>query len=409
MTAENKPPRIDWLSGIRVLLIAHYIPGPLAAFLLKALGAEIIKIEPPQFDYMRKLPPFISGKKGRISAYFHAINQGFQSIVVDFKKKGGVDVLSDLIRKCDILIDGNRADFLTDILGGKISELNSEIVHLPITAFGLHGPLKKMAGHDNNILSMSGVLSYTPITDEKTASVFSVQIADITAGYLAALMAVASALGKKNAKSSFRADTVDVSMLHAAFFLNQIYLSALNATGRSPLPGKELLNGGLPNYRMYLTRDCKSVFFGPIEPNLFKNFCVRSGREDLIALDGKDAEKLTAELKKLIGSKALFEWEQLLSGCDCCFTAVSSLEEAAGNEQINHLGLVREVKDEEYGVLKLSGFPAGFTDQSLQPEMAESAPEPGQHTREILKNTLGYQDELVARLVEEKAVSVYVP
>jgi alpha-methylacyl-CoA racemase len=228
--------KVDWLKGVKILLIAHYIPGPMAAYLLKCLGAEVIKCEPPFYDH---------------------------SIVVDFKKEGGVEVLKDLIKASDALIDGNRANYLNEVLGEAVSDINPDIIHIPITAYGLKGPMKDIAGHDNNVLSLAGTLSYSSVSVQGTPSIFSAQLADITSGYIAALIAVSSILGKRNSKSNVKIGTVDASMMHAAFFLNQIYVAGMNATGKPPAHSKEFLNGGLPNYAMYLTKDEKSIFFGP--------------------------------------------------------------------------------------------------------------------------------------------------
>ena len=396
--------KVDWLKGVKVLLFAHYIPGPLAAYLLKCLGAEVIKCEPPFYDYMRQLPPFIKGKNGKMSAYFRALNAGFKSIVIDFKKEDGVEVLKDLIKASDVLIDGNRANYLNKVLGEAVSNINPDIIHIPITAYGLKGPMRDIAGHDNNILSLAGTLSYTSVSAQGTPSIFSAQLADITSGYIAAIIAVSSILGKRNSNSKAEIGTVDASMMHAAFFLNQIYVAGMNATEKPPVPGKELLNGGLPNYTMYLTKDEKSIFFGPIEPNLLKNFCETTCREDLMSLLYKDNSKLYDELVNLFKSKNLKEWEDLLHDCDCCFTRVNNLEEAMNDPQIKKLGLITEVEDEAYGTLSLTGFPAGFTENSLQPDFAEPAPEPGEHTNEILKKFLSYNSEKIEKLITNKAV-----
>jgi crotonobetainyl-CoA:carnitine CoA-transferase CaiB-like acyl-CoA transferase len=229
-------------------------------------------------------------------------------------------------------------------------------------------------------------------------------LADITSGYIAALIAVSSILGKGNRNSNIKIGTVDVSMLHAAFFLNQIYVAGMNATGKSPVPGKELLNGSSPNYNMYLTKDEKPIFFGPIEPNLFKNFCKAIYREDLMNLLNKDNSRLYNELVSLFKSKNLNEWKNLLHNCDCCFTEVNNLEEAIYYPQIEELGLITEVKDGEYGILSLAGFPAGFTENSLQPDFTESAPEPGEHTNEILNGFLSYDPKKIEKLIDNKAV-----
>lgn len=396
--------KVDWLKGIKVLLVAHYIPGPMAAYLLKCLGAEVIKCEPPFYDYMRQLPPFINGKNGKISAYFRALNAGFKSIVVDFKKEGGIGVLKDLIKASDALIDGNRANYLNEVLGETVNDINPDIIYIPITAYGLKGPMRNIAGHDNNVLSLAGTLSYTSVSDKGTPSIFSAQLADITSGYIAALITVSSILGKRNINSNIEIGTVDVSMLHAAFFLNQIYVAGMAATGKSPAPDKELLNGGSPNYTMYLTKDEKSIFFGPIESIRFKNFCKTICREDLLNLLNKDNSKLYNILVDIFKSKDLKDWEDLLYDCDCCFTRINNLKEAMNHQQIKGLGLIAKVEDEVYGTLSLTGFPAGFTENSLQPYFTEPAPEPGEHTNEILKEFLGYHDEKTENLINDRAI-----
>jgi crotonobetainyl-CoA:carnitine CoA-transferase CaiB-like acyl-CoA transferase len=289
-------------------------------------------------------------------------------------------------------------------VGGAVSNINPDIIHIPITAYGLKGPMSDIAGHDNNILSLAGTLSYTSVSARGTPSIFSVQLADITAGYITAIIAVSSILGRGNSNSDVEIGTVDVSMMHAAFFLNQIYVAGMNATGKPPVPGRELLNGGSPNYTMYLTKDEKSIFFGPIEPNLFKNFCETTCREDLMSLLDKDSSKLYGELVSLFKSKKLKEWEDLLHDCDCCFTRVNNLGEAMNDPQIKELGLITEVEDEAYGTLSLTGFPAGFTENSLQPDFTEPAPEPGEHTNEILKEFLSYNSEKIEKLINNKVV-----
>lgn len=72
--------------------------------------------------------------------------------------------------------------------------------------------------------------------------------------------------------------------------------------------------------------------------------------------------------------------------------------------QIKELGLITEVEDEAYGTLSLTGFPAGFTENSLQPDFTEPAPEPGEHTNEILKEFLSYNSEKIEKLINNKVV-----
>ena len=380
---------IDWLKGKRVLLIAHYIPGGMASYLLRHLGAEIIKVEPPHGELMRQMPPFLKGEEGNMNAYFRAFNAGVKSIVVDFKSTAGAETLRKLIAVSDVLIDGNRVGLIEKVIGGKIHASNPEIIHIPVTGQGIKGPLKDIAAHDNNCLARSGALSFTPLDEEGLPSVFSGQIADITAGYMAAFMAVSALMGKANAQSQSTVGTIDASMLHSAFFLNQMYVSAMNVTQQPPQPKKEALNGGLANYRMYKTADSQAIFFGPLEPKLFNNFCTAINRPDLPALLMRENDQLIDELKHIFSTKTRAEWAALLKACDCCFTEVNNLEEAMNDPQIQALGLVREVADKNLGNLNLVTFPAGFGEDSLPPTTTDSAPEIGEHTEWVHREILG--------------------
>ena len=105
---------MDLLAGMRVLLCAHYIPGPVGATLLQNMGAEIIKIEPPFGDFMRGFPPFLTGKNDKkMSSYFRTLNAGFKSVVLDFKKAEDISNFKRLIQSADVIIDGNRTHYLT--------------------------------------------------------------------------------------------------------------------------------------------------------------------------------------------------------------------------------------------------------------------------------------------------------
>ncbi|MBF0297798.1 MAG: CoA transferase [Oligoflexia bacterium] len=416
--STDKQVRVDFLKGVRVIVVAHYIPGPLAAYLLKGMGAEIIKVEPPFGDLMRQLPPFFNNGMGTDtteteSAYFKALNGGFKSMVINFKTLEGIEIFKKLIKKSDVIIDGNRANYLEKILSQKLEEINSEIIHLPITAYGLKGPLRDIAGHDNNILAIAGNLSYCNRDEEGLPAVFGSQLADITAGYLAAFTAVSALFAKKNNNSHLKINTFDNSMLHAAFFLNQIYLPQLSINNRNPLPAKELLNGGIANYKAYKTKDNKAIFFGPIEPALFKNFLQKIEREDLIKMvfQGQDKNNssgvnqneinslLLKELKSIFIQKTRDEWMNFLKGVDCCVTPVNTLSEAVQEEQICELSLVnKDAVNNEQNIM-LTGFPVGFTKESLQPvNINANAPLLGEHTKEILEDILLYDKQSIANL-----------
>lgn len=381
---KTEPILIDWLKGQRILLIAHYVPGPTAAYLLRVLGAEVIKVEPPFHDMLRMFPPFIEGPNSRMAAMFRTLNAGFRSIVIDFKTVEGQQILKGLLQKCDVLIDGNRPGYLESVLGKPISEAAPEIIHIPISAHGLKGPMRDVAGHDNNVFAMSGNLSYTSPGEAGMPSVFSAPLADINSGYMAAFLAVSALLGRENTQAQAKVRTVDASMLHAAFFLNQMQVSSMNVVPEAPEAGKAWMNGGMANYTSYNTGTGEAIFFGPVEPGLFQNFCRATGREELNKLLYADNEKLKNELTQLFAGKSLAEWEELLKDVDCCFSPVKDLKQALENEQIRALGLVQELDDDDLGPIRLVGFPAGFGPDSRPPELPNKAPKPDEDREYIL-------------------------
>ena len=387
---------------MRVLLVANHIPGPVAGFLLCHLGADVIKVEPPLGDPLRQSPPFfVSPGLPPESAYFRAMNGGFRSVAVDLKSEAGVGVLRDLIRKSDVLIDGYRPGYLVRVLGARPGDLQPTLVHIPITAHGLKGPRRDHAGHDNNVLAQAGNLSYGDLRGDGAPAICGQQVADITAGYLAAFQAVAFLFGRRNPHSKAQISTIDVSTPHAAFSLNQIYVTGISATGRSPQPGRERLNGALPNYRTYETQDRKPVFFGPIEPSLLRNFLASVGRVELSTLLHTDDDRLATEIATIFASRSLAEWRQVLEDVDCCFTPIESLEEAMASPQIQALGLVPSFSDGS----KRTGYPAGFTQDSLPPAGLEKlAPKIGEHSRAILAEVLEYDSQKIEGLFEAGAV-----
>ena len=378
------------LEGIKVCLCAHYIPGPLAANLLQALGAEIIKVEPPNYDLIRMFPPYFQRGQKNMGAWFRALNGGFQSMVLDFKQAEGIRAFARLLDRCDVLIDGNRPGFLSGRLQVDIAQRFPNLVYLPISAYGQHGPLRNVAGHDGNILALAGSLSYTSSAAGGLPALFSAPVVDILSAHTAALCAVAGVAGRDRGAAGPR--VFDVSMLHNAMSLNQLQIAGMNLHPAPPVHDQAWMNGGLPNYTVYATADGQAVFFGPIEEHLFQLFSKAVNRDDLPALLYADNAKLSQELKLLFQSRTRSEWEDVLDGVDCCFSVVNNLGDAQTHPQVQALGLIQTVEDHDFGPISLTAFPAGFGPDSNPALLPQDAPEPGQHTQEILRVLLGYSD-----------------
>jgi crotonobetainyl-CoA:carnitine CoA-transferase CaiB-like acyl-CoA transferase len=146
------------LQDVRVLDLTRVLAGPSAALALADLGAEVIKVEPPgNGDETRTFPPFRNGE----SHYYLAINRGKKSIVVDLKTAAGVDLIKDLARKCDVLIENYRPGVMQRLGLGYdvISEINPRLIYCSISGFGSDSPLKDLPSFDIVLQALSGAMS----------------------------------------------------------------------------------------------------------------------------------------------------------------------------------------------------------------------------------------------------------
>ena len=147
-------PRAFPLSGLTVLDLSRFVPGPYATMMLADLGARVIKIEQPEGgDPMRGLPG--------ASPAFENLNRNKESVTLDLRR--GREVLLRLARRADVLVEGFRPG-VADRLGigyRRVARLNPRIVYCSISGYGQSGPLRDEPGHDVNYLARSGLLDAT--------------------------------------------------------------------------------------------------------------------------------------------------------------------------------------------------------------------------------------------------------
>ena len=399
---ESHNLNLEWLKGIRVVLIGHYVPAPLSAMLLGRMGAEVIKVEQDNGDYLRAMPSPSPPSGQVVSPMFRMLNGGFKSLALQWKTPQGAALLRELLAKSDVVIDGGRVGVLEQALGVPLEQISRQLIYAPITAYGQIGPMATLAGHDNNILAMAGNLSYTQTTSAGAPTVFSAPVADMFAGQMAAIGVLAALMGRDRSMDGPR--RIDPSMLHAGFFLNFLELASRNAPGYTQAqPGKAWMNGGRPDYRPYRTRDGKWVYFGLLESWSLKRFLHGIGQASLLAYL-EEPEKLASHFETLFSQRDQAEWVSIGAEFDACITAVNDLESAIAAPQVRALGLMQEVDDPDLGTISLPTFPMGFGKESRQPSLPLSAPRLGQHSMEILTEILGLDRQTIDHLVTEKIV-----
>lgn len=331
----GRPP----LAGTVVLDLTRALPGAFCTWILKGLGAEIVKIEPPGTgDFMRYTPPVLpEGGAGH-----HAFNRGKKSATLNLKHPRGRELLAALTEQADVLVEGFRPGTMDRLgLGYEIvSERNPGLVYCAISGFGADGPRAQMAGHDLNYVGLAGLLHAS--CPNGPPHPLPVQVADIGGGGLCGALGILAGLiaREKTGQGTF----VDVSMSDgtlswAAWKLAEVWAGL----GHDPA-GSALLDGSLACYRVYETRDGRHLTVAALEPHFFEALLDVIGRKDLssdqYAPEPRQSE-LAGELARVFASRTLHDWVQAFEGVDACVAPVLSVQEAASDPGVQAREMVR--------------------------------------------------------------------
>jgi len=331
------------LSGIRVIDLSQFLPGPMLTVMMADQGAEVIKIEPPAGDPARQMAPFENGQ----SVWFRNLNRGKTSEVLDLKSEAGRARLTELIASADVFVEGFRPGVMQR-LGfdyAAASAINPAIVYCSVSAFGQSGPMAHHPAHDLAVQALSGFLSVNDGPDG-TPVVPGVPSADMAAG-LTGLSAVLMALiGRQR---TGRGDYIDIAMFDSLLpWCAHIAGSAI-AGGKAPRSATQRSLGGAGFYQVYATRDGRHVALGGRELKFVKVLLTALEREDLIPLGEADAGSaqapLIAFLRETFLRRTRDEWVAWFEDKDVAFSPVLDFAEGLASEHVAHRGLLVEAGD----------------------------------------------------------------
>src|SRR6266542_4427890 len=287
-----------------VVDLARYLPGPFASRELLRLGARVVRLESPEGDPLREIAP----------EWDAALNACKESVVCDLKREP--ELGRALCSQADVVLEGFRPG-VADRLGIGAEDLPETVVYCSLTGFGSDGPHAARAGHDLNYLGYAGALADT------APALPPVQIADLGAGALAAVVEILAALLERGRTG--RGRRIELSMTHGAHRL------VAHRLGGEPLP--RLLTGGLACYRIYETADGRHLTVAALEPRYFRGLCELLELPGLAERQNDPAaqEEIAQRLAEVIARKPLAEWLQVFEGEDVAVGPVSTLEEAAAD------------------------------------------------------------------------------
>ncbi len=377
------------LSGIRILDLSRLLPGAYASQMLADFGADVIKVEEPgSGDYGRFMPP---QGPGGMSLYFTAINRNKRSITINLKAEQGREIFLRMVRHADVVLESFRPGVMERLGLGyeQLKELHPGIIYCAISGYGQDGPYRLRAGHDLNYAGYAGLLHYNRGPHGEPAMP-ATQLGDLAGGsYMAVIGILAAVIGRAQTGEGRK---IDVSMTEGVMSLLPLVASAYLNTGKAPRPGYSTLDGGLPCYNIYETKDGKHVTLAALEPKFWHTFCTHIGHLELLPFHAPvgpgEREQAMDTLRAVFKTKTRDEWVAELGDIDACVGPVYSIDEALNDQQAQARGVTVSSGSGDETIQTLSSFPRI---SGVEDEQRYAPPQLGEHSGELLREA-GYSD-----------------
>jgi crotonobetainyl-CoA:carnitine CoA-transferase CaiB-like acyl-CoA transferase len=391
------------LAGVRVVDLTRVLAGPFATQILGDLGAEILKVEPPdRGDETRHFPPHKAGE----SHYFVAINRSKRSLVINLQSESGCEVFRRLIATADVVVENFRPGVM-DRLGlgyGALSAINPRLVYCSISGYGQTGPLRDKPSFDVITQAMAGLVS---VNGERGGPgvKLGLPIGDMVGGVFGPV-AILSALLER--QTTGRGRLIDVSLFDGALgmlgYLAQLSLLA----GREPEP----VGSGHPQivpYGSFPTSD-GGIMIACLTPQFWVNLCGAIGRPALaadprftsMALRHEYRAVLDAMIGDVTVTRSTAEWEAVFAAADVPCGPVLKVSQALRHPHAVAREMLVTVDHPALGPVEMVGRPVKFPGAQQAPLRAP--PLLGEHTRAVLCEELGYSAAEFSALVESGAV-----
>lgn len=406
------------LSGVRVLDLSRILAAPFASQLLGDLGAEVIKIERPGAgdDSRTYGPPFLKDAEGRDtreSSFYISVNRNKKSLTVDMAKPEGQELLRELARQSDVLLENFKVGDLKryGLDYESLKAVNPRLIYCSLTGFGQSGPYSHRPGYDTIFQAMSGLMSVTGNVagtpgggPMKTGP----SLADVMTGQSAA-SAILAALYHRAANGG-TGQHIDVCLLDTMIAANSHYTSQYLVAEQVPIRRGTEGNGGMPS-RLFECSDGDVVVVAGNDAQ-YARLCEALGRGDL-ARDPRFISNVTRVLNRnALGEEfePLFKKrlvQEVLAALEAAGVPAGPVYDMAQVFQDPHVqarGMAVEVSypDVSLGSVRVVAHPVRY---SATPVTSYRAPpQLGEHTDEILQGVLGLDAQTIAGLRKQRII-----
>jgi len=371
------------LNDVKVIDVSQVLAGPFAAMMLGDLGADVIKVEPPDGDAIRR--SFGTTAEWGETPGFMSVNRSKRSISLDLKTARGLEIFQRLVARCDVVIQNFRPG-VAERLGisyEQLKPLNERLIYCSISGFGSTGPFSDRAGYDIIAQAMSGIMSVTGEPGGAPCRC-GVPVADLSTGIFAAV-GILGALARREQTGS--GSLVENSLLDSALAYSVWEATRYWSTGEVAAPQGSGHHMNAP-YAAYQCAD-GYVTIGANNERLWGRLARALGhpewqqdvRFSTAPARVRHADELAAEIERSIAGKKRTEVEDLLAGFDVPVGAVRSYDEVLDAEEALAGGMVQHAVYKNRPVrflaspIKLDGTRLGA---------GARPPELGEHTEELL-------------------------
>lgn len=389
------------LAGMRVVDLSQVMAGPFCTMLLADLGADVIKVEPPDGDSTRQM----AGAVGRESASFWAVNRNKRGIAVNLKHSDGVAVIRRLAAAADIFVENFRPGVMTSLGLDYVSlaPRNTGLIYTSISGFGQDGPYAGRGGFDLIAQGMSGIMSVTGDVGLPPMK-SSLPITDLGAALFAATAILAAYVHRLR---TGQGQYIDTSLLEAGIALS-VWESAQYFAGRGvPEPAGSAHRMSAP-YQAIRCAD-QYITVGAANQRTWERLARAIGREDLLArpeyaTDALRAERrreLAAEIESITVMRSAEHWLETFEAAGVPCGPILNYQQVFDDPHVRHRQMVAEIDHPAGGRIKQLGPAVKLS--ATPARLHRPAPTLGQHTAEVLTE-LGYDRAAIRQLVDEGAV-----
>ncbi len=373
------------LTGIRVLELGSFIAGPSAGRILADLGAEVLKVEPPEGDDLRN---WSTPAPDGTSWWFKSHNRNKRFLCFDLHRERDRKIVREIALRCDVVLENFRPGRMAE-WGLGADELRRErpdLIYVSISGFGQDGPYAKRAGFGNIAEAMGG-LRYITGDPQGPPMRIGISLGDELAALYAALGVLAALIARDR---DGKGDRIDVSLIESCFSLMEGILPEYKALGKIRERDGNRIAITAPN-NVYPTADGKWFAIGANAPSVFRRFCALIGRPEL-ADDPRfhNNQARTAHIEEL--DEIVAEWTKrrdaaeislLLAEAGVPAGPVYSIAEICADPHFRARGAISEIQDSDGNTVATYGVVPKFAEHPTRLERA--AGRLGEETEKVLQ------------------------